>query len=383
MANTLTPLIPKAITAVQRVLRERVPLTRMAQADFGSQGAALNEAITIPIVPTVAGTNRTPGVDPVQASDRTATSTTITITKDRTFPFYMTGDDFLRVRENPDFVPASITQAVRAFANEVHSDLAGLHVDAAGYYSASTPSSGAALGTAGTTPFATNKNLINDLAKLLDDSLAPDDDRFLLLDTAARAAASKLSTFVDFSQANTDQTLRQGVIGMVDRFNVVMANDVKRHTPGAATGYLLNGAASAGDTTITVDTGTGAFNAGDIVAIDGTNYVIAAAYAGGAGNITITSGLVDDVADNTAITETAASRRNMAFHREALGLVVRPSANPPMGDSAADATIITDPESGLSFRLAEYRLYGQVQWELQASWGVTVLRPELLKILMG
>ena len=380
MANTFTPIIPNMTAAMRTVLAERASLPRMVMTDFKAEQAAVNQSVTVPFAPTVAGADRTPAATFTVAADRTVTNTTISITKDRKFPFHMTGDDFLRMKQNPEFMPLSMAQAMRAWRNEVHSDIAGLHTKAAGYYSASTPSSGASLGTAATTPFASDISLITGAEKLLNDSLAPMEDRFLFIDTAAKANLGGLGQLIKANEAGTSDLLRQGIVGQLAGFNVVWGNDVKLHTAGTGATYQLNGAHSAGATTITVDTGSGTILAGDVVTINSVQYVVATALS--AGSFTITSGLLTALADNVAVAVSASSRRNLAFHREAIGLAIRLPRLPDGGD-AGEHIEVMDPETGIGCRFSTYKGYGLNNYELSSAWGVAAVRPELMKLILG
>lgn len=83
------------------------------------------------------------------------------------------------------------------------------------------------------------------------------------------------------------------------------AEAVLQHTNGTASGYLVNNASAAIDeSTMPVDTGTGTFEAGDIITFAGDTqeYMIVKDYAGGAGTIEFFPPLVAAPADNAAIT---------------------------------------------------------------------------------
>jgi hypothetical protein len=382
-ANVFTPVIRNLTTAFQRVSQEMCPLPMLVQSDFKAEEAALNQAVTIPIAPTVAGADRTPAMIPTVAADRTVTNTTITITKDRKFAFHMTGDDFTRMQQNPEYVPISLQQAIRTWRNEVQSDLAGLHQYAAGYYDSTLANgSGAAVGTAGTTPFASAVDVAVDLEKFLNDSLAPLDDRFLMINTDCKANLGKLGQLIKANEAGTDSLLRNGIVGRLSGLNVVLANDVKRWTPvGTGASYVLNGAHAAGATSIVIKTGSGTVLAGDVLTINSVKYVVTTGVSA-AGTVVISSGLVAAGADGDTVTVNAASRRNMAFHREALGLAIRLPKLPPEGD-AGEHQVIADAITGIGLRFSTYKGYGLNNYELSSAWGVKTVRPELLKLLLG
>jgi hypothetical protein len=384
MPNTLTPIIRNMTATMRNVLAERAPLPSMVMTDFKADQAAVGQSVPVPFSPPVVGINRVPAATFTLGADRTVTATNISITNDQTFPFHMTGDDFLRMQQNPEFMPLSMTQAMRAWRNAVHLSIANLNTAAAGYYSTSTPSSGAAVGVAGTTPFGSDTSLITAAEKLLNDSLAPMEDRFLFIDTAAKQNLGNIGQLLRANEAGSDALLRRGIIGDLAGFNVVWGNDVRVGATIAGSGYLVNGTPAAGATTIPVDTGTGAIPAGTVIAFaaDTTNrYVLATAYAGGAGNLTLTSGLVNAIADNNAIT-LSAGRRNMAFHREAIGLAIRLPALPDGGDAGEHVPVL-DPETGIGVRFSTYKGYGANNYEISSAWGASVIRPELLKLILG
>jgi hypothetical protein len=73
----------------------------------------------------------------------------------------------------------------------------------------------------------------------------------------------------------------------------------------------------------------------------------------------------------------------MGFSRSAIVLAQRLPALPANGDLASDRTSIVDPRSGLSFEVALYPQYRQMQWEISCAWGVKVIKPEHVAILLG
>lgn len=257
----------------------------------------------------------------------------------------------------------------------MEADLAGLHI-----------ASSRAYGTAGTTPFGTAGDYTDasNARKILVDNGAPTSDMHLVVNTAAGANLRGKQGGRGVDAEGDSRLLRQGVLLDVHGFALRESAQVITNTAGTGASYLINGTLAVGATTITVDTGSGTVLAGDIVTIAGdTNkYVVATALSGGSFTIGA-PGLLKAPADNAAVTVVAAAARNMAFARSALILATRAPALPEGGDSAVDRTLITDPVSGITFELAMYAQYRQMQYELSAAWGVKCVKPEHTAILLG
>ncbi|MCL5460360.1 hypothetical protein M3M33_17110, partial [Loigolactobacillus coryniformis] len=75
-------------------------------------------------------------------------------------------------------------------------------------------------------------------------------------------------------------------------------------------------------------------------------------------------GLRGNIADNNAITVGNDYTGNVAFHKNAVELVMRPPAMPPGGDAAADRMTMYDDKTGLVFEAALYQGYGMNVIEL-------------------
>jgi hypothetical protein len=115
-------------------------------------------------------------------------------------------------------------------------------------------------------------------------------------------------------------------------------------------------------------------------------YTVATAPAasGGAQTVTVSPAIAATVADNAAITVKASHIVNLAFHRDAFALAMRPLAGETAGDAYGSQIVaMTDPQTGLSMRLEVYRQYKQVVYELDALWGVELIRPELATRIAG
>lgn len=380
MANTLTNLIPDAYAALDVVSREMVGFIPAVQRDPQADRVALGQTLRIPVTPANSSTGDiTPAMSLPSAADQTIANKTLTITKKRYARFSWNGGEqkamdagvgYLTMRQD------QIAQAIRSLVNEMEADLA----DAA-YKGASR-----AYGTAGTTPFGSDLSESANLRKILDDNGAPISDRHQIINTAAGAKLRTLAQLTKANESNDTTLLRQGQLLDLHGFGIRESAQVKAVTAGTGSGYLVNNGAgyAIGDTAITVDTGTGTILAGDVITFAGdTNkYVVASALASNV--VTIAApGLRKAVADNAAITVGAAFAANVGFSRNAILLATRLPDIPEGGDQAIDRETIVDDRTGLALDLAIYKGYHMAVYEVEVMWGVAVVKPEHVAILLG
>jgi hypothetical protein len=390
MANTLTNLLPTVYEALDVVSRELVGMVPGVAMSASAERAALNQTITAHIAPAAAATDITPGVTPPNDGDQTIGNVQMTISKARRVPVRWNGEESLSLDAPGGITRARVqvdqfAQAFRTLANEVEADLTALHSSASRAY-----------GTAGTTPFAisSTKSGFDDVSfarEILVNNGAPPSDLHLVLGTIAGANLRALAQ-LNNAQASADTSfLRQGVLLPVHGVDIRESGQTKSFTKGTNSGSTTNSAGYAiGATTITLAAaGTGTILAGDVITFAGdTNkYVVLTGDADVSNGGTVVlqePGLrVAIPASATAITTVANSVRNMIFHRSAIALALRLPARPKEGDLAIDTTVVTDPRSGISFEIAVYPQYRQVQFEISAAWGVKVIAPRHLGLLLG
>jgi hypothetical protein len=273
-------------------------------------------------------------------------------------------------------------QAMRTLVNEIEVDL-GLEAKV---------SLSRAVGSAGTAPFGSSQGLIADVGQILTDNGCPGSDRQLVLNTTAGATLRKLS---GLWQVNTGgdggDLLRRGVLGQLYGFDIRESAGVAQHVKGTAAGATTDATGyGLGATVITLaSAGTGTILAGDCLTFAGDSNVYTVvsgdASAANGGTITLAApGLRQAIpASATNITLVNNHAVNAAFHRSSLVLATRAPALPTTGDSAVDRTILTDPQSGLSFEVATYLQYRQVQFEVSAAWGVKGIKPAHGAKLLG
>jgi hypothetical protein len=380
MANVLTNLAADIYKAADMVGRELVGFipsitingdatTRAAKGDTIRSFAT--RAVTV-------NTSFAPSMTIPEGTDQTVDTKTMTVDNYASVQIPWTGEDMKHVNNGNGFETIygdQIRQAIRAICNSVETA-----VWTAAYKGASR-----ATGTAGTTPFASNHDSLADLRKILADNGCPIDGQItLVMNTSAGAAMRKLTQLQKANEAGGTELLRQGTLLDLQGIMVKESAAPVQITKGTGSGYLLNGALAVGDTTVTVDTGTGTILAGDIVTFAGTNdkYVVNSALAsttftiGGPGSLAIE-------ADNDAVTVGNSYTPNMCFHRSAIELGIRAPAMPAGGDAAVDLMTVQDPWSGLVFEIAAYKGYMKSMFEVRCVYGTKVWKSNHVATLLG
>lgn len=383
MSNTLTNLAPDLYAALDVVSRELVGLVPSVSRDSSLARAALNQTIRSFVAPSASSSNITPGQLPPNDGSQTIANRTISISKSKYVAVRNNGEEELAMDSGPgmsNIRMSQFAQAMRVLANEVEADLAALYVSAS-----------RAVSPAGTTLFdAANYRDIANVRKILVDNGADPSDMTLVLNTLAGAAFRGNATYVNADSAGTTDILRQGVLLDVHGMKIRESAQIRSVVAGTSAGSTVNAAGYAiGATELTLSSaGTGAIIAGDVVTFQGdaNKYVVVSGDTdvSNGGSITIASpGLLSAmIASTRTITVDASVDKNMAFSRNAIHLVTRAPARPSQGDTATDVMLIQDPRSGLGFEVSMYKEYRQVRFEVSLAWGVAVIKPEHLALLI-
>ena len=388
MANTLTSLIPDAFAAMDVVSRELLGFIPGISRDTSADRVAINQSLRIPVVgANTAGLDITPAMAFPARADQTVANVALTISKQRAYPFSWTNEERYSLNQGPGVLTINqgqIAQAMRAAVNEMESDIAV----------AANLGGSRAYGTAGTTAFGTNLGESAQIKKILDDNGAPGVDRSLVVNTSAGAALrTLLNNPLNANTSLTGDMTRQGVILDVNGFNFRESAQVVTSTAGAmASATSTSAAFTVGQTAIPLATaGTGVVAAGDVITFAGdTNkYVVSAVSFAGANpasgdTITLAApGLrVAQGVATRAITVVAAAARNIGFSRNAIVFATRLPSSVER-DLAFMKEIVTDPVSGISFEIAGYPGIDMATYHVRACWGVKVIKPEHIAILLG
>lgn len=381
MANVLTDLAADIYKAADVVGREVVGFIPSVTINAGAEEAAQGDTVRSHATrKATVNASATPSMTIPEGDDQTVDNKTMTVNQIASVRIPWTGEDMKHVNNGSGFETIygdQIAQAFRGIANAVESRVATV-----AYQGASR-----AVGTAGTTPFASNHNIVNEARQILIDNGMPvtDGNVSMVMSTTAGTNMRNLSNLYKVNEAGGESLLRQGVLQDISSVMMRESAQVVAHTKGTGTGYLLNDAGSAiGDTTINADTGSGTLLAGDVTTFAGTadKYVANTALSGGSYTIG-DPGLLAAEADNDAITIGDSYTANLMLHRSAVELVMRPLAKPNGGDAAVDEMIVQDPHSGLVFRISAYKGYNKAMFDITALYDAKVWNSDAIATVMG
>jgi len=387
MANTLTNLAADIYKAADQVGRELVgfipAVTINGDATTqAAKGDTIRAAFTR--TPTVS-TTYSPSMTIPEGTDQTVDSKTMTLDTFANVQIPWTGEDILHVNNGSGFETIygdQIKQAMRAITNSIESA-----IGTAAYVASSR-----AFGSAGTTPFGSNFNEIAELRQILVDNGCPVDGNLsLVVNSLAGTNLRQLAQLQKANEAGGSDMLRQGTLLDLQGFMLRESAGVASHTKGAGTGYDFAAAGEAiGQTTLSVEGGTvnsTGIKAGDVITHAGdtiNKYVVGTGTTSTSGDIVINNpGLRIAGVDANEITVGDSYTANLAFHRSAIELGIRPIAVPAGGDAAVDMMTVQDPWSGLVYTIALYKGYKKAMFEVSCLYGVKAWKSENIATLLG
>ena len=383
MSNTLTNLAPDLYKAADIVGRELVGFIPSVTLNAGIQETAQGDVVRAHFTqPATVQTGVTPSMTIPEGDDQTVDNKSVTLDQIARVSIPWEGEEQAHVNLGIGFSTIygdQILQAMRGIANTIEA-----HVAQVAYQGASR-----AHGTAGTTPFASNFNELPQLRKILADNGAPvaDGQMSVIMDTTAGANMRSLAQLQKANEAGGDGLLRQGTLLDLQGFMLRESAQVQSHTKGTATGLDANGAQVVDATSIVLDGGDGGtVVTGDVVTFAGdTNkYVVGTGIAAVSGTIVLNpTGLEEALADTTEMTIGNDFTANVALHRAAVELAMRPLAKPAGGDAAVDEMIIQDPHSGLVFRISDYRGYNKAMFDITVLYKAKAWKEDFIALLLG
>ena len=382
MSNVLTDLaadIYKAADTVGRELVGFIPSTTINgdATTRAAKGDTIRAAFTR--TPTL-NTSFAPAMTIPEGTDQTVDNKVMTLDNYLSVQIPWTGEDIKHVNNGSGYETIygdQISQAIRAICNKIEQDVAS-----AAYKGASR-----AVGAAGTTPFAANFDLIAEARQILIDNGCPNDNQLSLILNSA--AGTKLRNLASLQQVNTsgnEQLLRQGTLLDLQGLMMKESAGIVSHTKGAGTSYVTSGSTAVGTKDIALVTGSGIVLAGDVVtfAADANNKYVVGTGVTAPGTLSLNeTGARIVIPTANAMTVGASYTPNVAFHKSAIELGIRPPALPNGGDSAVDMMTVQDPKSGLVFEIAVYKGYMKTMLEVRCLYGIKVWKPDFVATLMG
>jgi len=384
MANTLTAIAPTLFSAAQQVSAEPFGAISAINANFDNKGVAIGDVVKVPVAPAGAAAPYTPSMNlngGNAGTDAIAAEVDVTITANLVSTWHLTGEQeksLMNGGNDREWFRQMVAQKMRVLRNAA---------DAAACLAIKNGAS-RAIGTAGTTPFATSMDELVDIRGLLRANGMPFADAQGVLNGSAVINLQKLGTYQLAYAAGSDAERRSGLLGNQFGFKLRDSAGIVQHVKGTATGYNVNLAAGylAGDTTIVVDgSDAGTILNGDVItwAGDANKYIVLSASASGAatGNIVLNRpGLRASLADTVVGTTGGSYTPNLFFERSAVVGIIRPPSIP--ANPSIEQMLVSD-EYGLTYLVCRVVGDGLTTWRVHLAYGFKAVQPEHIAILLG
>ncbi len=380
-SNTLTGLIRTIYRNLDVVSQEAVGYAPSVSRDSKASRAALNQVVTINRTPAVVASDIVPAMTVTEGSGIVMDPVNMAITKSMKVELPWRGEEVLSLSMpgpgHDTILDDEIQQAFRTLRNKIDVDLA---VEIKNNASR-------AIGVAGTTPFINKIDESADALKVMIDNGAPQNDLRMVINSTCGAQLRKNTQLTKVNESGTDQTLRNGMLLDLNRFQIRESAGVQTTAKGTGSGYTSSTAGFAvGTTDIPIITGTGTVVSGDVVTFAGdTNKYIVASGVSSPGTITISAPglLIALPASAVAMTIGNVAVQNSFFSKSGVILLNRLPALVGGKDMATDRFVITDTNNNLVFDVALYLGYHMAQWEIGTAWGVKNIKPEHTGTLLG
>ena len=374
--NILSTLVAMGLAT----LRERLALVLIANREYERliTGAKRYATVSITVPAPVAVRVVAPDVVPPAVSAVTPTSVPVTLSQWYEAPFAM--DDKGLIQVDNGIIPMQAKEAVKAIANNIEDYLWSLLAVKVGNF----------VGVPGTTPFGTGLDEFLAADKLLNDNLADPEDRFMVINTAAKAQALGLRAIQDasFRAGKGPNSLISGEIGDVLGARWIMSQRVPNHTAGTWTNAgTTTGTNAAAQSTVNLTGGTGSILAGDVITFSGadtqTYVVISATGTAPTTQVLVSPNLVTAKSSTETVMVKPTFAGNILIQKNSLAFAMAPLIDTIEVPGATMQSVAIDEISGLSLRLEVSRQHRQVQWAFDALYGGTVVRPQLSSWVAG
>lgn len=382
MANDFTQIVDKIFARGLMSLRENAIMPRLVNTNFDSEVAEQGDTIDVPIPSAASVSDVTPGPTPPSGGDSSPTKAQIQLNRWRKSDMHVTDKEAREIAQGARSL--QLSEHLKALANDVDAFLMGLYTDIYGYS-----------GGAGSAPFASDLSDATAVRKVLNNQLAPMSDRRIVLSPDAEANALGIRAVQDASfRSDEENTLRTAAIGTLLGFDWFMDQNVVEHTVGSlSTTPTVNGAHTTGVSTVSLSAGgTGDINlnAGDLITFAGDTQVYAVTADaditnGSNGDVSIEPTLQVALSGGESVSLDVSSNHNvnLAFHRDAFALAVRPLAPADGFTGGNEIRTAADPVSGLSLSLEVSREHNRTKYQWSILYGAEIVRPALAARILG
>jgi hypothetical protein len=379
--NTLASVIPTLFHAGLPALRRNCVLPRLVMNDFGKEVQKQGSVIQVPLPSAISAVPVVPGAYAPDPGNLAPTTAPISLNQWYEAAFALSEQEIGNIIEG--VIPMQLTAAVESLAAQINSSIWALY-----------PNFWNAVGTPGTTPFASDLTACTKARTNLVKNLAPNTSRRMVLGPDAYGAALSLPSFYGALYNGGTAMIDEAVIGR--KFGFDWGEDQQNPTDvlGTITGTLAGAAATAqgiGTTAVLCTTGSTsacALNAGNLIkfAGDAQIYSLTAnavqASAGAAVTLNISPGLQVAQTGGAAVTLSTiyggnSGVINLAFHPWAMAFASRPLVNEELGEPSELEYMDTDPVSGITMRLSMRKEFRRTRFAFDVLWGVGPVRPQL------
>lgn len=388
MANSLltsTQVTREALRILHQKLNFVGTINRQYDKSFAADGAKIGDTLKI----------RLPNQYSVRsgstfsATDTTESSVSLQVATQKGVDINFTSAELTLSID--DFASRILEPAMSVLAANIESDAYGMYKDVAQMID----NDGNAI---------TFKNIMQ-ARQVLNNSLAPQSDRTAMLSTDHEVDLVDALKGLFHDSKSVEKQYREGIMGRTGGFDFYENTLVPIHTTGTAaktTGYLSNGATQSG-ATISVDTGTTTFLAGDVVTFAGVyavhpetkanlgtlkKFVVTANSGTSATSLAVSPSVVatgptqnvsNTISDNSAIVKVGAGASetltsSMVYHKDAFAFATADLIKPKGVDFCAREVM-----DGISMRIV--RAYDiandKMPCRLDILYGFQTIRPEL------
>jgi len=380
MANSqnLTAITEIVFRARDLVANEPTGYIQGCTINSARDGVSINGTVDSFVTPAaIVNSSATPAMTIPAADDYVLGVKTMTIGQAARVAIPIKGEDWLKLSNTVGYekwFQDTIAQSMRGIRNAIEAHCASI----------AQLGASRAVGTAGTAPFATTIDNIADVRQILLDNGSPMDGNLsLVLNTTAGTRLRKVPNLYKANEAGNDTLLRRGELLNLEGLSIRETAQTVTTVAGTGTNWVINNVAGyvKGNTSLTVTGGSGTMIAGDVVTIGNYKYVVATTLAA---NVVVIAepGLMETVAQSTALTINSAYASNTAFHRSAIELVMRPPAIPPGGDIAKNRMTVQD-DRGLVYEIAEYPGYLMNSYEIVTYYQAKAWNTKYIATLLG